>query len=73
MRRGHRDARDCVGMHGGVEQRDRAAIAVAEQDGPISLGIDAKRGEQRGQYVGGLAVHEVDRALSPAVSGVERP
>ena len=39
----------------GMEQGDRAAVAVPEQPRPL----DADRGEERGQHLVGLAVHEV--------------
>src|SRR6185369_5117767 len=53
MRRDGDDAGDVVAC--GVQQRDRAAVAVAEEPGSL----DAGRGEERGEDFVGLARHEV--------------
>ena len=46
----------------GVEQRDRGAVAVPDQHGPL----DAEPGEHVGQHDVGLVVHVGDRPRQPA-------
>jgi len=66
MGRHHDDARQGPQAAAGVDQRDRAAVAVAEQEGALQLqGI-----QQRGQYLQRLHVHVARRVgLAPPRGG----
>ena len=58
----------------GMDQRDRAAIAVADQEHRLARGVDVQRGGKRGQHLVRLAVHESTPSSARSCGrGVERP
>jgi len=57
--RGGHDGGDGVRIHRGIEQRDRAAVAMAEQHRLVGARIHAQRVEQRRQRLLRLAMHEI--------------
>jgi hypothetical protein len=59
VRRQHHGAGQRLREARGVQQRDRRAVAVAEQPGPVDRGVDAQRAQQRRQHLVRLVVHEV--------------